>query len=259
MALSEKKHHTSKGRAKQVPRETTSQLELFQLYEEEPGGSRPPCLGEPRGPQERVQRHTVEQMANFAPRGADSRRSCAADGGPAGEDPPERRRPAGDRSAQDHPSRIHPTARRTSCRSGWSSGWRCPCQRRPLWHWSGTHLARRGSNASGHERSTGGSMARFRPVGPHWKESPPAQGGKRILGAVPVPQTQSQIVDKAVDALVTMHKKFQQSAPIDCGCASPSVHRQSVGHSSYATETGTHSAQLCRRPEIPKRSSWVWG
>ena len=34
------------------------QPELFQSYEEEPGGGRPPCLGESPGPQERIQRHT---------------------------------------------------------------------------------------------------------------------------------------------------------------------------------------------------------
>ena len=43
------------------------QLELFQLYEEEPGGSRPACLAEPRGPQEKVQQCTVEQLADVVP------------------------------------------------------------------------------------------------------------------------------------------------------------------------------------------------
>ena len=43
------------------------QPELFRLYEEEPGGRRPPCLGEPRGPQEKVQQCTVEQLADVAP------------------------------------------------------------------------------------------------------------------------------------------------------------------------------------------------
>ena len=43
------------------------QRELFQLFEEEPGGSRPPCLGEPRGPQERVQPHIREQLAEVVP------------------------------------------------------------------------------------------------------------------------------------------------------------------------------------------------
>ena len=43
------------------------QLELFQLYEEEPGGSRPPCLGEPWGPQEGVQRHMVGHVIDICP------------------------------------------------------------------------------------------------------------------------------------------------------------------------------------------------
>ena len=80
VALSEKKHHISRGQRKdwagewvrdalhgQVPGAPTSQLELFQLYEEEPGGSRPPCLGEPRGPQEKVQQCTVEQLPTSYP------------------------------------------------------------------------------------------------------------------------------------------------------------------------------------------------
>ena len=54
-------------------------------------------------------------------------------------------------------------------------------------------------------------------------------------------------MDKAVDVLVTIRNTFQQPAPIDSGCASSSGHRQSVGHSSYATETGMSSAKLCRR------------
>ena len=48
-------------------RPPSPQPELFQLYEEEPGGSRPPCLGEPRGPQEKVQQCTVEQIADVVP------------------------------------------------------------------------------------------------------------------------------------------------------------------------------------------------
>ena len=80
MALSEKKHHTSRGQRKdragwwvrdvlhgQVLGAPTPQPELFELYEEEPGGSRPPCLGEPRGPQEKVQQCTVEQLADVVP------------------------------------------------------------------------------------------------------------------------------------------------------------------------------------------------
>ena len=45
----------------------TPQPELFQLFEEEPGGSRPPCLGELWGPQERVQLRVVEQLADVVP------------------------------------------------------------------------------------------------------------------------------------------------------------------------------------------------
>ena len=66
MALAEKLHHTSRGqrfaRAGEEGREEHDALrrqrppppqpELFQLYDEEPGGSRPACLVAPRGPQE---------------------------------------------------------------------------------------------------------------------------------------------------------------------------------------------------------------
>ena len=45
----------------------TPQPELFQLFEEEPGGSRPPCLGELWGSQERVQLRIVEQLADVVP------------------------------------------------------------------------------------------------------------------------------------------------------------------------------------------------
>ena len=41
---------------------------------------------------------------------------------------------------------------------------------------------------------------------------------------------------------VNMQRKLLQSMAIDKEGASDSVHRQSVGHSCYATETGTHSA-----------------
>ena len=42
---------------------------FFQLFDEEDAekGSRPPCLGEPRGPQDRVQQRTVEQLADVVP------------------------------------------------------------------------------------------------------------------------------------------------------------------------------------------------
>ena len=42
------------------------QPELFQLLEEE-RGSWPPCLGEPRGPQVVVQRHSMEHVADICP------------------------------------------------------------------------------------------------------------------------------------------------------------------------------------------------
>ena len=81
MALAEKLHHTSRGqrfaRAGEEGREAHDALrrqrppppqpELFQLYEEEPGGSRPACLAEQRGPQEKVQQCTVEQLADVVP------------------------------------------------------------------------------------------------------------------------------------------------------------------------------------------------
>ena len=80
MALAESTHHTSRGqrfaRAGEEVREEHDALrrqrppppqpELFQLFEEEPGGSRPPCLGEP-GPQEKVQQCIVQQLADVVP------------------------------------------------------------------------------------------------------------------------------------------------------------------------------------------------
>ena len=83
MALAEMKHHTAPrgpkmARAGEEESETKytakfrttppPQPELFQLFEEEPGGLRPTGLVEPRGPQERIQRHTAEQMIeSFVP------------------------------------------------------------------------------------------------------------------------------------------------------------------------------------------------
>ena len=40
---------------------------LFSLYDEEPGGRRLASLAEPAGPQERIQRRTVEQFAELVP------------------------------------------------------------------------------------------------------------------------------------------------------------------------------------------------
>ena len=73
MALSEKRHHTSRGQRKdrargyEMPFMPKFRPGLFGLYEEEPCGSRSPCLGEPRGPQVRVQRHTVEHIVDVCP------------------------------------------------------------------------------------------------------------------------------------------------------------------------------------------------
>ena len=80
MALAEYQHHGAQrqktARAGGVvrvalhghgPEEPPPQPELFQLFEEEPGGSRPPCLGEPRGPQDKDQLRAVEQIADYAP------------------------------------------------------------------------------------------------------------------------------------------------------------------------------------------------
>ena len=49
----------------EVPEEPPTQPELFSLYDEEPGGVRPASLAELPGPQERVQRHTVEQLVQI--------------------------------------------------------------------------------------------------------------------------------------------------------------------------------------------------
>ena len=40
---------------------------FFQLYDEDTAGRRPASLAEPRGPQVRVQRRVVQQIADFAP------------------------------------------------------------------------------------------------------------------------------------------------------------------------------------------------
>ena len=55
-------HYTDKDWKTRPP-----QPVLFSLYEEEPGGRRPASLAEPPWPQERVQRHTMKQLADVAP------------------------------------------------------------------------------------------------------------------------------------------------------------------------------------------------
>ena len=49
-------NYTAKVRKTPPPQPVLFSLSL----DEEPGGARPPCLGEPRGPQEKVQQCTVE-------------------------------------------------------------------------------------------------------------------------------------------------------------------------------------------------------
>ena len=80
MALAESQHHTSRGQKKARAGEEESELHytdkdrktpppqpvLFKFFDEEPGGGRPEAFVEPR-PQERVLRHTAEQLADVAP------------------------------------------------------------------------------------------------------------------------------------------------------------------------------------------------
>ena len=80
-ALATVMHHSSRGQRKARAGEEESELHytdkdrktpppqpvLFSLYEEEPGGRRPASLAEPPGPQERVQRHAMEQLADVTP------------------------------------------------------------------------------------------------------------------------------------------------------------------------------------------------
>ena len=81
MALAEATHRAAPPRQKPASAITVNDAprghkdagaEYFELSSDEEvapaRGSRPPCLGEPRGPQARVQRHTVEQMfESFVP------------------------------------------------------------------------------------------------------------------------------------------------------------------------------------------------
>ena len=73
VALSEKKHHTSRGQWKDRAGEEARAVlhghvpDAPPLPPSPPQGSRPPCLGEPRGPQERTQQRTTEQLADVVP------------------------------------------------------------------------------------------------------------------------------------------------------------------------------------------------
>ena len=69
MALAEYKHHASRGQRKAraggevrvVPHGGVPEAPLPQ------GGSRPPCLGVPRGPHVGMERHVVEDLGELAP------------------------------------------------------------------------------------------------------------------------------------------------------------------------------------------------
>ena len=79
-ALATSLHHSSRGQRKARAGEEESETKftdkdrktpppqpvLFKLFDEEPGGGRPEAFAEPR-PQERVLRHTAEQIGDVAP------------------------------------------------------------------------------------------------------------------------------------------------------------------------------------------------
>ena len=68
MARAGEEEHRDEFVAPRRQKPPPPQPELFQLSEEEPRGSRPPCLGEPRGGgQEKVQQCTVVQLADVVP------------------------------------------------------------------------------------------------------------------------------------------------------------------------------------------------
>ena len=92
--------------------------------------------------------------------------------------------------------------------------WKCLSPSRSSWHTAGTQRASVGARSL---RGQGGLLLdggnQLHQVGPPRRDSPPAQGDIQILGTAAVPKIQKQIVDKAVDVLVTMLHKFQQSVP----------------------------------------------
>ena len=74
MALASALHHSADKTTRaqyNAPRgQKNAGTEYYELSDEDvvsARGSRPPCLGEPRGPQERDQQRTVEQIAVYAP------------------------------------------------------------------------------------------------------------------------------------------------------------------------------------------------
>ena len=74
MALASALHHSADKTTRaqhNAPREQRNAgTEYYKLSDEDEvlaRGSRPPCLGEPRGPQDQDQQRTVEQTADYAP------------------------------------------------------------------------------------------------------------------------------------------------------------------------------------------------
>ena len=74
MALATALHHSADKTTRaqhNAPRgQKNAGTEYYELSDEDEvptRGSRPPCLGEPRGPQDRDQQRTVEQTADYAP------------------------------------------------------------------------------------------------------------------------------------------------------------------------------------------------
>ena len=104
-------HFTATFRANPPPQAAGTEYFSLDVEEVPAAGSRPDRLPDVSRPQERVLRHTMEQLADCAGRAGPrqdvrdrpfSRRSCAVDGG-------QLRARAGDRSAQDL-ARLHPAA-----------------------------------------------------------------------------------------------------------------------------------------------------
>ena len=144
-------------------------------------------------------------------------------------------------------TRSHSALRSRACswRNIW---WKCQSWSGPSWHAAGAHLASNGARSlrGGEGGATGGWLAVATSSGIPWMGSPPAQGGIQILG----------LAEEVVDVFVNMQRKLQQSLTIESGMCSVSVHRHSVGHSCYATEKGTHSANCAEDVRLHRCSAW---
>ena len=149
------------------------QPELFQLFEEEPGGLRP------TGPQERVPRHTVEQMADVAPMVQILDAPVLQDGGPTGGRAQALRQlgaRAGYRRAQGShrtPSRSVRSSVSRSLRNSW---WMCQLHcRRPSC--SLPLMDTSGAGSWGALGCISGTSLGATPSGDPRRDTPPAQGG----------------------------------------------------------------------------------